>query len=70
MDTHTTAQLAKLLKTTKGRTFTTMACTDILVEVVKADIIHTLTKLTQEGTGIMWRARVVDWGIHFECEGY
>jgi uncharacterized protein YijF (DUF1287 family) len=70
MTLHTSTELLKLLKTTKGKTFTTMACSDILVEIVKADIIYTLTKLVAENSNITWCAYLKDWGIHIECNDY
>jgi hypothetical protein len=69
MNDYTTTQLIKLLKTTKGKAFTTMAGTDILIEIVKADMIYTLTKMGQHST-IGWTARITEWGIHIECNGY
>ena len=70
MTDYTIAQLIKLLKTTKGKAFTTMAGTDILIEIVKADILHTLANMAAHGSSCGWSARVTDWGIHIECDGY
>jgi len=70
MNDYTITQLIKLLKTTRGKVFTTMACTDILVEIVKADILHTLANMAKHGSTCDWSARVTDWGIHIECNGY
>jgi hypothetical protein len=70
MQDYTIDQLIKLLKTTKGKAFTTMAGTDILVEIVKADILHTLANMAKHGSTCGWSARVTDWGIHIECNNY
>ena len=70
MNDYSILELAKLLKTTKGKAFTTMAGTDILVEIVKADILHTLSNMTKHGCTCTWSARVTDWGIHIECRDY
>lgn len=70
MNDYNILELAKLLKTTKGKAFTTMAGTDILVEIVKADILHTLSNMTKHECTCTWSARVTDWGIHIECRDY
>ena len=68
-NTITSAELLKLLRTTKGKAFTTMSGTDLLVEVVKADIMHTLGTVPND-SHVRWWALIKDFGIHFEVENF
>jgi len=66
--TYTSAAAIKAIRRHKGKAFVTIAGSEFMVAIEKADIIASMQVEADNGGGCLWSLRVAPFGLQIEAE--
>jgi hypothetical protein len=66
--TYTSAAAIKVIRRHKGKAFVTIAGSEFMVAIEKADLIASMQTEADNGGGCLWSLRVAPFGLQIEAE--